>query len=133
MNNRLLLLKDSLELLSSDYKSQINYLISKGFLKEIDEVSDGGNIDEIALEFEDQFSAIFYLFEDGIISRDTFYGIKSLGDSIEKFSGKEFSNLWTARALKNESIWGEIRRDSSRCLFLLRKDIANIDDINLTD
>ncbi len=100
----------ALELLSANSNDQLHYLLEIGLPNEID---------ELALEFEDEASLITSMFKKGQLSRSQFDALNKLSDKLDQMSGRSNKELWQPSTLRDSPEWKEIRLLAKNALALL--------------
>jgi hypothetical protein len=98
---------DVLKTLSSNSDDQLAYL---------NEIGIPGNIDEIALEFDDMAILAKKKYKDGEITENQYKLIEELEQKIDLLSGEDNSNFWTEDSLRNAKEWEEIRKLARACI-----------------
>lgn len=91
----------AVEHLAADSETQIAYLTGLG---------DAELVDELALEFDDEFGIAPQLANAGIIPWRAVELLGALDLALDRMSGPENQRLWTSAALNSGDEWKEIRR-----------------------
>ncbi len=104
---RLQRLIDSAKLLSRPPEEQLATLASMGV---------PGVVDELALNFDDDFRPFHSMVEDGEVSPATQVAAEQLDTQLQRMSGQKNAHLWTPEALRSAPEWLVVRRLASYLL-----------------
>ena len=97
----------SLKVLSSEALGQLRYLGTLGI---------SGNIDELALEFDDVALLAKVKYESNEITEEQYKLVERLATQLDEMSGIQNKQLWTEKALINAPQWKEVREHAKACL-----------------
>jgi 23S rRNA A1618 N6-methylase RlmF len=97
----------SLKVLSSESVDQLRYLKALGI---------SGNIDELALEFDDVASLAKVKYESQQMTKQQYQWVESLATQLDEMSGVQNEHLWTEKALMSAPQWQKIREHAKACL-----------------
>jgi hypothetical protein len=100
-------LKEVLHLLAAEGQEQLRYL---------DEIGVEGNVDELALEFDDIVRLAKSRFEIGEITAQQLDRINEINSMLDSMSGQENAALWTPEALLRSPQWESVRNRARLCL-----------------
>jgi uncharacterized protein YcaQ len=95
------LLAQSVELLGLAAEEQLKALTRLGFPE---------NVDELALQFHDQAVIADQLSKIGKITARQLSIVKEIDRTLGEISGPKNAALWTPDALKESTIWEDVRR-----------------------
>ena len=82
------------------------------------ELNDKSNIDELALEFHDDFLLAPIWLDNRKISPTIMESLRRIDSKLDQMSGQENMHLWTINALYTSREWEEVRMLSKSCLEL---------------
>lgn len=71
--------------------------------------------DELALDFENFYRAFVESFGDEL-SPEARAALRVIDESLDRMSGAENAELWTAEAVSAHPAWAEVRRQATRAL-----------------
>jgi hypothetical protein len=97
----------SLKVLSSEAVDQLRYLRALGI---------SGNIDELALEFDDVASLAEVKYESHEMTKQQYKWVERLANQLDQMSGVQHKHLWTENALIKAPEWQKIRESAKACL-----------------
>ncbi|MCI0351749.1 MAG: hypothetical protein L0Z53_20200 [Acidobacteriales bacterium] len=120
MDQRLKMLKDSLEVLAADANQQLEYLRSLDTERKTDELGSEYLVDELALEYNDTAILADQMLEEGIINNAQRDCVKALDGLLDRMSGQQNAHLWTAGALRSREEWSQVRASAGECLKLFQ-------------
>ena len=97
----------SLKVLSWEAIDQLRYLGTLGI---------SGNIDELALEFDDVALLAKVKYESREFNEEQYKFVERLSTQLDEMSGIQNKQLWTEKALINTPQWKEVREHAKACL-----------------
>ena len=109
MNQKIILLKNAITVLTLSSDKQLEYLQKLGL---------PSGIDELVLEFDDAIAIVEEMLCCGEINQSQYDMLKRLDSSLSRMSGQTNSSLWTADALSSAPEWNEVRKLATECLKL---------------
>lgn len=111
MSKALSSLVESLRIVALGYDDQLRYLANVGL--------DQRNIDEIALQFDDNFRMLPLVCKENAISSAAVDCINDLNSILDNMSNNEEN--WTPEAMRESRAWETARATAFRCLLLIEE------------
>ena len=101
------MLKESLELLASDFRAQVHYLQTQGV---------PAGADELAENFADEALLVPQLLKRKMITPLAAAEIDKLEELLSSMSGGSNAPLWTTEALEQSHEWALVRKQARNAL-----------------
>jgi hypothetical protein len=106
-------LKSSVQILSSSIEKQIKFLNDFGNLgpysKNLENVPDDWNIDELGLQFGDVEILVPGMLKRQELTEEQAERAAEVGKMLQRWSGRDNKEFWTIGALKSDPRWEQVR------------------------
>ena len=113
MSDFIPLLIKTLRLLTRSADKQVRYLVNLGIK---------GNVDELALEYDDVMRLAQDQLDLGQITRFQYDSMQRSDQKLDEMSSSDKAYLWTEKALYDDREWSEVRKMAIECLSLFDAD-----------
>ena len=110
MKQRLSLLRKALSLLAQPGQEQLDHLRNLGIQ---------GNIDELALEYDDIAAAADDMLQQGELNKSQYDLVVILSNHLRHMSVGKDQSLWSDMGLMNRPEWQDVRERAKACLAAL--------------